>query len=69
MDLAKGLGGNDATQVAAQFTNAQFEKNNGPGTESRGAERDKNNSTRNNKTCHRNRIAHLTGPCPSHKNL
>ena len=22
-----------------------------------------------NKTCHRDRIAHLTAPCPSHKNF
>ena len=31
-----------------------------------------NNSTRHskwNKTCHRDRIARLTGPCPSHKKL
>ena len=24
---------------------------------------------RANKTCHRDRIAHLTAPCPSHKKL
>lgn len=43
MDLAEGQGGNDADHS----THAQFEENSGPGTESRGAEREVQKSAEN----------------------
>ena len=47
MDLAEGQGGNDASQTAVQSTHAQCEKNSGPETESRGAEREMYKSAEN----------------------
>lgn len=47
MDLAEGQGGNDASQTAEQYTHAQCEENGGPGTESRGAEREMHKSAEN----------------------
>ena len=51
MDLAEGQGGNDASQTAEQSTHAQCEKNSGPETESRGADREMYKSAENRNSC------------------